>query len=150
MRDPNSKWHLPTDRYPSTRFPPYAEGPLYVVSQVRRERELRWWGWGLSGPVLFDGCWRRSIDGLIFLTPNVTKQPLAASLPYTMERHPGGGGTDDAASEAEVEEVPSTYFEAMAALEEQGEHQQGAALFRFEDVFVGALLVSLCVCVFVA
>lgn len=35
MRDPSSKWHLPRDRYSSTSFPPYAEGPLYVVSQVR-------------------------------------------------------------------------------------------------------------------
>lgn len=71
-----------------------------------------------------------------------------------MERHPGGGGADDAASE----EVPSTYFEAMAAQQEEGQEQggqreQGAALFRFEDVFVGACvawLVCLCVCMFKA
>lgn len=49
MRDPQSKWHLPTALYPSARFAPYAEGPLYVVSQVRRRKGVVEgdWGWGM-------------------------------------------------------------------------------------------------------
>lgn len=34
IRDPASKWHLPTALYAPARFPTYAEGPLYVLSQV--------------------------------------------------------------------------------------------------------------------
>lgn len=50
-------------------------------------------------------------------------------------------GPDPSAPEAEKEEeeVPSTYFEAFG----EGQQQQNprAALFRFEDVFIGACLV---------
>lgn len=35
VRDPANKWHLPAGLYAPSRFPPYAEGPLYVLSQVR-------------------------------------------------------------------------------------------------------------------
>lgn len=34
VRDPTSKWHMPTSLYAPARFPSYAEGPLYVLSQV--------------------------------------------------------------------------------------------------------------------
>jgi hypothetical protein len=33
VRDRTSKWFLDAGRYPLEAFPPYAEGPLYILSQ---------------------------------------------------------------------------------------------------------------------